>query len=60
MKFIKHILICLILMGALPVSEVGFFQSELLAQEKKKKKKKKKSSSSKKSSKKKGLLIVIS
>ena len=43
------------MMGALPLSDVGFVQSELSAQQKtkKKKKKKKKSSSSKKSSKKK-------
>ena len=55
MEFIKRILICLIMMGALPLSDVGFVQSELSAQQKtkKKKKKKKKSSSSKKSSKKK-------
>ena len=53
MRFIKKLLVCLILMGALPISEVGFVHADSAEQQKKKKKKKKKSSKKKKSKKKK-------
>ena len=52
MKFITRLLICIILMGSLPISEVGFVRAGSEEQQKKKKKKKKKKSSGKKSKKK--------
>jgi len=42
MRFIKRLLVCLILMGVLPISEAGFVHADSAEQQKKKKKKKKK------------------
>ena len=42
MRFIKRLLVYLILMGVLPVSEAGFVHADSAEQQKKKKKKKKK------------------
>ncbi|MBL50521.1 MAG: hypothetical protein CMG57_01025 [Candidatus Marinimicrobia bacterium] len=47
MKFITRLLICIILMGSLPISEAGFVRAGSEEQQKKKKKKKKKSSGKK-------------
>ena len=69
MKFIKRIILFIILMGMTPLSDMGFVyaeSSEEQQKKKKKKKKKKKSSDKKKSSKKKkkwnciNLLSIIS
>ena len=51
MKFLTRLLICLFLMGNLPISEKGFVRAES-AEQQKKKKKKKKSSTGKKTKKK--------
>ena len=48
MRFIKRLLVCLILMGVLPISEAGFVHADSAEQQKKKKKKKKKKKPSKK------------
>ena len=53
MKFLTRLLICFILMGNLPISEMGFVRADSEEQQKKKKKKKKKKKSSGKKSKKK-------
>ena len=50
MKFLTRLLICFILMGNLPISEMGFVRAD--SEEQQKKKKKKKKSSGKKSKKK--------
>ena len=50
MKFLTRLLICLILMGNLPISDSGFVHAESAEQQKKKKKKKKPSSKKKKKS----------
>ncbi len=44
MKFLKHIILCLVLIGAIPISDLGLVHAELAAEQKKKKKKKKKNS----------------
>ena len=53
MKFLTRLLICLILMGALPLSEAGSMRADSAEEQKKKKKKKKKKKGSGKKSKKK-------